>query len=53
MGKINNNSVMQYFTNNFYHPPTKLRDGYVFSRLCLSVILFTRRVSCDEDKVMA
>ena len=41
--------VLLYFTNNFYRLPTKLRDGYVFSRVCLSVILFTGRgIPCDH-----
>ena len=37
--------VLQDFTNNFYRSPTKLRDDYVFSHVCLSVILLTGRWS--------
>ena len=35
--------VLHDFTNNFYRSPIKLRDDYVFSHVCLPVILFTGR----------
>ena len=36
-----------YLSPCCYRPPMKLREGNVFSRICLSVILFTVGITYD------